>query len=183
MHHTAPSSQEAQLQAATLRGFLFSGRLGGASAARQGGGMDPRPPVERKPNTTPPPLPSIALPSPASAGHAPPPPTDQASYQGGELVYAGIADLLWGGRAVQPEELLGVIVCVLHSGCADGVLDGKEDGRPQKEGWLPHSLSGQGRDAGSPGLVMPRTPPALMATPARPDRKSKLIRGLNQSIQ
>lgn len=62
--------------------------------------------------------------------------------QGGELVYAGIADLLWGGRAIQPEELLGVIVCVLHSGCADGVLDGKEDGRPQKEGWLPHSLGG-----------------------------------------
>lgn len=69
--------------------------------------------------------------------------TWEASYQGGELVRAGIADLLRGGGAVQPEELVHVVLCVLSPSRSDGTLDGKEDGGGQEEGRLPDSLSGQ----------------------------------------
>lgn len=32
------------------------------------------------------------------------------------------------------------MICVLSSSCTDGILDGKEDGGSQEEGWLPNSL-------------------------------------------
>lgn len=116
---------------------------------------------------------------------APPPWTAGPPYQGGELVHAGVADLLRGGGAIQPEELLRVTGCVLSASRADGILDGKEDGGAQEERRLPDRLSGQeqstGRESGegpastTAGLETPGPQPALGHT--EQGRSSKLNRG------
>lgn len=104
-------------------------------------------------------------------------------YQGGELVHAGIADLLRGGRAVEPEEHLRVTGCVLSASRADGILDGKEDGGAQEERRLPYRLSGQeqstGRESGegaastTAGLETPGTPASTRPHRARQELKIK----------